>query len=306
MNAIVSPEVAPELLAAGFDWSEGPVWIADGAFLLFSDVPQNRMYRWAEGDTAATIFLDPSGLTSSDPWTGSGGSNGLTLDADGYLVIAQHGDRRVSRLDQKPGQLRSLGQATFTTIADRFQGNRLQSPNDVVFGPNGDLYFTDPPYGLEGGDDSELRELEFNGVYRVSADGEVHLLDDLLSRPNGIAFSPDGKTMYVSNSDPDYAVWIAYDVDDGGSVANRRVFFDASSWTATKPGLPDGLKVDSLGNIFATGPGGVLVFAPDGRHVGTIVTGTAVANCAFGDDGRTLYMTSDDYLTRIRVLTGAS
>src|SRR5690606_18095256 len=191
-----------------------------------------------------------------------------------------------------------------TTLADRYEGKRLNSPNDAVFRSNGDLYFTDPPYGLRGLNDSPLKELPYNGVYRLSADGELTLLTDELSFPNGIAFSPDEKTLYVANSDPNRAIWMAYDVNDDGTISNGRVFFDATPWVkAGRRGAPDGMKVDRSGNLFATGPGGLVVLSPDGTHLGTIVTGQATSNCAFGDDGSTLYITADNLLLRVRLNT---
>ena len=192
----------------------------------------------------------------------------------------------------------------FETVADRYDGKRFNSPNDVVVRANGDVYFTDPIYGLEGHEKDPKREIPWSGVYRKSAAGPVTLLDKTLTFPNGLAFSPDGKTLYVSQSDPARAIWMAYDVDDAGGVRNGRVFFDATALAkAGKKGLPDGMKIDLAGNLFATGPGGVLVFSPAGKHLGTIVTGEPTANCAFGDDGRTLYMTANDKLTRIKLRT---
>jgi gluconolactonase len=192
-------------------------------------------------------------------------------------------------------------EASFTTIADRYDGMRFSSPNDAVFDSRGTLYFTDPPYGLPEGPGDPTQETPFHGVYRLGVDGEVTLLTDELSRPNGIALSPDEKTLYVANSDPERAIWMAYDLLPSGRIANGRVFFDATDLVGESPGLPDGLKVDAAGNLFATGPGGVLVFSPDGRHLGTIRTTQATANCAFDEDGATLYMTADGYLLRIRL-----
>jgi gluconolactonase len=190
----------------------------------------------------------------------------------------------------------------FTTLADRYDGMRFSSPNDAVFDANGTLYFTDPPYGLPEGTGDPTRETPYNGVYRLGTDGEVTLLTDELSRPNGIGLSPDESTLYVANSDPERAIWMAYDLLPSGTVANGRVFFDATNLvSAENRGLPDGLKVDAAGNLFATGPGGVLVFSPDGRHLGTIRTTQATANCAFGEGGKTLYMTADSYLLRLRL-----
>ncbi len=207
----------------------------------------------------------------------------------------QHGDRRVARLNPDD---------TFTTIADRYEGKRLNSPNDGVFKSNGDLYFTDPPYGLEKGVNDPRRELDFQGVFRVSPDGKVTLLTKELSRPNGIAFAPDEKTLYVANSDPNHAVWMAYPVKDDGTLGAGRVFADVTRWVSQeKPGLPDGMKVDVRGNLFATGPGGLHVFAPDGTHLGTFATGVATANCAWGDDGSTLYITANHDLARVRLKT---
>jgi gluconolactonase len=281
-------------LASGFDWSEGPVWIKDGGYLLFSDVPSNTVYRWKEGE-GVSVFLKPSGYTGSTPRAGEPGSNGLTTDSQGRLVLCEHGDRRIGRVE-KDGR--------HVTLADKFNGKRFNSPNDLVYKSNGDLYFTDPPYGLEKNVDDPKKEIPFQGVYRLKPNGELTLLTDQMSRPNGLAFSPDEKTLYVANSDPLHAVWMAYDVKPDGTIANGRVFFDATSLVGpNKKGLPDGMKVDKAGNLFATGPGGVFVFSPAGKHLGTINTGEATANVAWGGDGTMLYITADMFICRIKTKT---
>lgn len=295
-DAIVSPQARIEVLAEGFDWAEGPVWVPEGEYLLFSDVPRNRIYRWRAGE-GHRIWLEPSGYTGEVPRGGEPGSNGLRLDHDGRLLLCQHGDRRVARLATPLAAPRPR----FTTLADRFEGRRFNSPNDLALHSDGSVYFTDPPYGLAAGPQDPSRELEYTGVFRLDPDGAVSLLTRELSRPNGIAFSPDEKTLYVANSDPERAVWIAHVVLPDGSITDGRVFFDATAWVPERPGLPDGLEVDRHGNLFATGPGGVLVLSPDGRHLGTIRTTRPTANCAFGDDQRTLYMTADDLLLRLRL-----
>ena len=297
MDTLVPPGAALEILADGFEWSEGPVWVGDA--VLFSDIPPNAIYRWSEAD-GLMLFLQPSGYTGDTPRGGESGSNGLALDSQGNLVLAQHGDRRIARLAvplESPA-------SEFATLADRHDGKRFNSPNDMAYHSRGSLYFTDPPYGLEQRMNDPAKEIDFQGVYRLDTDGKVTLLDSTLTRPNGIAFSPDEQTLYVANSDPENPVWVAYDVDAEGYAANRRVFFDAAHLAAEgRPGLPDGLKVDISGNLFATGPGGVLVLSPNGEHLGTLNTGQATSNCAFGDDGSTLFVTADMYLLRIRLST---
>jgi gluconolactonase len=293
-DQIVPTDAKVERLAEGFDWSEGPVWDRRKQALLFSDVPRNRVFRWQEGK-GVTVFLNPSGYTGRIPRGGEPGSNGLLIDSDGKLVLCQHGDRRVARLESD---------GSFKTLADRYQGKRFNSPNDGVYRSNGDLYFTDPPYGLLGLNKDPNKELDFNGVYRISSkDGSVTLLTKELTFPNGIAFSPDEKTLYVANSDPKKAIWMAFPVHDDGLLGDGRVFFDATSLVATRKGLPDGMKVDQSGNVFATGPGGVFVFSPDGTHLGTFATGEATGNCCWGEDGSSLFITADMYLGRVRVKT---
>jgi gluconolactonase len=282
-----------EKLAEGYDWAEGPVWIPKEQHLLFSDVPQNVVYRWKEGE-GASEFLRPSGFTGEAEPEREPGSNGLVLDRLGRLVLCQHGDRRVSRLGVD---------GNFEELVSSYEGKRFNSPNDAVYHSNGDLYFTDPPYGLTGLNESPLKELDFNGVYRLTEDGELSLLTDELTFPNGIAFSPDEKTLYVAVSDRENPVIMAYDVVTDGSIENGRVFFDTKPWSEELPGMPDGLKVDTDGNVFATGPGGVNVFSPDGTFLGRFNTGVATANCGWGDAGRTLYITADSFLCRVQLST---
>jgi gluconolactonase len=292
-DELVPEDAVIEQLAEGFDWSEGPVWIPNDGFLVFSDVPQNVAFKWEEG-SGISEFLRPSGFTGKGESGREPGSNGLLLDFEHRLILCQHGDRRVSRL--KPDN-------SFEELVSGYEGMRFNSPNDAVLKSNGDLYFTDPPYGLTGLNESPLKELDFNGVYRLSASGELTLLTSELTFPNGIAFSPDENTLYVAVSDPDNPVIMAFDVTADGLIENGRVFFDTSPWAENLPGLPDGLKVDQKGNVFATGPGGVNVFDPEGTFLGRFNTGVATANCGWGDDGSTLYITADAYLCRVKLRT---
>jgi gluconolactonase len=297
LDQLIAPDARVEILAEGYDWSEGPLWIPGGKFVLFSDIPPNQIHRWQEG-AGAKLYLSPSGYTGTAPRGGEVGSNGLTLDRQGRLVLAQHGDRRIARMDaplDNPAP-------RFVTIADRYQGKRFNSPNDLVFKSNGDLYFTDPAYGMEKQWEDPKREMDYAGVFRVAADGTVTLLTRDMTRPNGLAFSPDEKTLYVAQSDEKAAIWRAFDVKPDGTLDSSRVLLDATSMVGpAKPGLPDGFKIDTAGNLWATGPGGVLVITPEGKHLGTIVTGQSTSNCAFGDDGRTLYITADMYLMRVKL-----
>lgn len=298
LDELVDPKATIEVLAGGYDWTEGPVWVRDGNYLLFSDIPPNRIHKWKEGE-GASLYLTPSGYTGTEKRGGEVGSNGLILDRGGRLLLAQHGDRRIARMEAPV----SAPQPKYATVADRYEGARFNSPNDLVQHSNGDIYFTDPAYGLEKQWDDPKREMNYAGVFRVSKDGKVTLLTRDMTRPNGLAFSPDERRLYVAQSDPDAAIWRVFDVKADGTLENSRILFDATSMVKARKGLPDGLKIDEKGNLFATGPGGVLVLSPEGRHLGTIMTGQATSNCAFGDDGRTLYMTADDYLMRVTLKT---
>jgi gluconolactonase len=296
-HAVVAADARIEKIADGFTWAEGPAWIAgtdDGGFLLFTDVPENTLYRWSEAD-GLSVFLKPSGYAGPDTDAlREAGANGLFAEPGGSVLLADSGSRVVARLDPRTRRK--------TTLAASFDGKRFNSPNDLVRRSDGTVFFTDPPYGLKGLDESPVKELPFNGVYRLDPDGGVHLLDDGLRFPNGIALSPDERTLYVANSDPDRPIWMAYTLSADGAVHDKRVFADASDLVGdANPGLPDGMAVATDGTLFATGPGGVIVFAPNGKRLGRIETGTAVANCAFGDDGRTLYLASDAFIARVRV-----
>jgi len=292
---IIDPEAKVEIIAEGFDWSEGPLWI-DGLGLLFSDIPPNKIYLWTE-ETGAEVFLNPSGYTGTIQRGGEVGSNGLLLDSEGKLVLCQHGDRRIARMmssynDPKP---------EYETVVGNYQGKKLNSPNDACFSSNGTLYFTDPPYGLEKSMDDPLKELSFQGVYKYSKTGDLTLLTEEMTRPNGIAFSPDEKTLYVANSDPAKAIWMKFMLNEERLIESQGVFHDATSLVGEEAGLPDGLKVDGNGNIFATGPGGVWIFNSEGSVLGKIKTGQATSNCAIGNDGKVLYITADMYVMMVKL-----
>jgi gluconolactonase len=302
LDALVPPGSTIEVLAMGFAWAEGPVWVPDdrgglpAGSLLFSDIPHNRVHRWNSKD-GVSVFLEPAGFTGPAAYGRERGSNGLTLDREGRLISCEHGDRRVSRLERDGGKV---------TLADRFDGKRFNSPNDAAVHSSGAIYFSDPPYGLPKQMDDPRRELDWCGVYRVTPAGDVTLLCRTMTRPNGLAFSPDETLLYVAQSDPKAPLWKVFRVQPNGMLDEGRTFFDASALLAGRKGLPDGLRVDRAGNLFATGPGGVLVFAPDGTHLGTLLTGQATANCAFDSEGTTLYITADSLLCRVRLTPAAA
>ena len=293
-RSILASDAAMEVLGEGHDWTEGPVWVASESMLLYSDIPPNSIFKWKEGE-GTSLFLKPSGFTEALERKGEPGSNGLLLNSKNELILCQHGDRRIAKYlgtfdDPKP---------SYATVIDRYGGKRFNSPNDATFAADGTLFFTDPPYGLEGNVNDPLKEIPFQGVYRLDGDGSLSLLTDQMSRPNGIALSTDERVLYVANSDPERAVWMAYQLDDKNNIADGRVFFDATDLVGKEKGLPDGLKVHPNGMIFATGPGGVWIFSPEGQVLAKLKTGEATANCAFDDKHRFLFITADMYLLRV-------
>ena len=302
IDGIVPADARIEQIASGHDFTEGPIYFREG-HLLYSDVPQNTIYKWTP-DGAVSVFLKPSGYYGNDAPPGAFiGSNGLTLDSQGRLIICEHGNGRVTRREHA---------GSLTVLADKFQGRRLNSPNDAVFKSDGALYFTDPPYGFPQQDEDPKKELKFNGVYRLQ-DDKLQLLTKDLSRPNGLAFSPDERHLYIANSDPVRKICMRYRVQADGSLGSGEVFFDLTN--QQEDGLPDGLKVDTNGNVYATGPGGVWIFSPDGKHLGTIKPPETPANCHWGKytddsesaylspaaDANTLYMTARKGVYRIRL-----
>ncbi len=288
LDALVPLDANIQKLASGFTFTEGPVWDKRTDVLYFSDVRDNTIYSWRE-DEGVSVFIQPVFAEETDH--PSVGSNGLTLDSEGRLILMEHGYRRVSRLEANGER---------TTLVDNYRGNRLNSPNDVAWHTNGWLYFTDPPYGMAGLENDPARELDYNGIYRLSPEGEIQLLERNQTRPNGLVFSPDEETLYVANSDAENKVWYAYTVIHG-IIGNPRIVYDVNDQSGDGPA--DGMKVDIEGNIFATGPGGVWVFDPDGTHLGTIKPSEVPANVAWGDDGSTLYMTARTGLYRVRLST---
>jgi len=274
-------------ITGGF--GEGPLWMHQG-YLLFSDIPGNAI-RKLSPDGKLSVFRKPSGYDGKDAPPGAYvGANGLTLDKQGRLIVCEQGNRRVTRLE-KDGKV--------TVLADHYEGKRFSSPNDVVVKSDGSVYFTDPPHGLAKEDDDPAKELKFNGVYRV-AGGKVQLLTTALTRPNGIAFTPDEKYLYVGNSSAQRRMWMRFEVQPDGGLANGKIFVDVNS--SPEEGVPDGMKVDKKGNIYATAPGGLWVMTPEGKHIGTIVLPSAPSNCNWGDrDGKTLYITTGAGVFRVRL-----
>jgi len=289
----VDPNAPIEILAKGFYWSEGPLWVDELQAILFSDVPANKIYQWNEKDSL-TVYLESAGHTGEENKDSDKGPNGLILTRENKLLLCQHGDRRIARLDddlKKP-------QPQFITIADTYKGKKFNSPNDLTMDRAGTIYFTDPPYGLP---ENKTGAIGINGVFKVSPNKEVSLLVDSLTMPNGIGLSPDEQTLYINQSDPNNPVLYRYEIAESGVLENGKVIFDFRAFAKDARGLPDGLKVHPSGHIFATGPGGVHVISPEGKHLAVIKTGKATANCAFDTGQQYLYMTTTDWLMRVRL-----
>ena len=283
-----------EILAKGFEWSEGPVWVDKINSVLFSDVPENKIYKWNENE-GLSVYIEASGYSGKVPTSKKDGSNGLILNSKNELLVCMHGDREIAKLTK-------WGSGEFETVINKFQGKLFNSPNDMVFTKNGDLIFTDPPYGLKNRNSDKLKELKINGVYKLTTDGEVILLVDNLTYPNGVALSNDDKIMYVNVSDSSNPRIMAYDIDKE-TINNERIFFDGRKLAEKNVGLFDGIKIHPDGTIFSTGPGGVLIINKDGTHLGTIKTVERTANCAFDSAYEYLYMTTDMFLTRVKLKT---
>ena len=286
---IVDQAAPSRLLGEGYQWAEGPAWDAERQSLYFTDVPANLAYRWS-ATNGVESFLEPSGV---EPELAQGmreaGANGLLMGKSGELLICNHGRRAVEAMDLQTGQRRIL--------ASEFAGRRFNSPNDLIEADDGTIYFTDPPYGLEGLDASPLKQMEHNGVYRISPNGEVSRIVEDMSFPNGVALSADQSALYIAQSDPDAPLVRKLDLaGDKGS----RLWFDARPYMKGHAGLPDGMAVSRSGHVFLAGPGGVLVIDTSARCLGRIATGRATANCAFGEDGRTLFITAQNRLLAVR------
>jgi len=294
LTSILDTTAAIEIIATGHEWTEGPLWIEKESMLLYSDIPRNKIYKWTAKDGAG-VYLDSAGYTGAKPRGGELGSNGLLLNAAGQLVLCQHGNRQMAVMDAPIDSPKPK----FKPLAASFEGRRFNSPNDATFRSNGDLFFTDPPYGLEGYVDDPEKELPFQGVFKMS-NGQVSLLTDSITRPNGIALINNEKTLLVANSDGPKAFWYLYDLDEKDSLTNPRLLLDARPFQGEGvKGGPDGLKVDAGGNIFATGPGGVFIFNASGKLLARIKIPEACSNVALTADGKTLFITADMHVLRI-------
>lgn len=296
LDSIISSDAKPEIIADSLDWSEGPLWVEKYKMLLFSDVPQNIIYKWTE-EKGKEVYLTPSGYTDTAKRGGEMGSNGLTLDNDGNLILTQCGNREIALMNaplDKPA-------ANFKSIAIAYYGKKFNSPNDVIVSSIGEVYFTDPPYGLEKNMNDPKKEIPFQGVYKIKRTGEVVLLLDSITRPNGILLLPGEKTLLVSNSDPAKPNWYAFDLTSGDSLTNGRIFYSTTGSEKGLKGLPDGMKVDKAGNLFATGPGGVWIFNKTGKLAGKIRVPDATSNCSLSADEKTLFVTNDMYVLRVKM-----
>jgi gluconolactonase len=292
---LIDPDAEIEVIGEGFEWTEGPLYIAEGDYLLFSDIPNNTVFK-INADGKVSTYLKPSGYLGAGKYGNEPGSNGLLLSPKGELVLLQHGERRVAKMTAPLNNPKP----EYVALVDSYQGKRFNSPNDGVFDSKGNLYFTDPPYGLPKQMEDPNKELDFQGVYCLTISGEIVLLDSL-TRPNGIALSPDESILYVAVSDPKHAVWYQYDVIEAREITNKRIFYDVTHLNGQEgeQGLPDGMKMHSSGHLFATGPAGLFIFDPHGKPIARIRTGQATANCTFSSDEKRLFITADDYVLQV-------
>lgn len=295
LDAILSSDAQAEIISEGYQWSEGPLWVESQKMLLFSDVPRDTIFKWTEKNRKE-VYLTPSGYSDTVKRGGEMGSNGLILDKDGRLVLCQHGNRQMARMDaplDKPAP-------KFTPLANLYKGKKFNSPNDAVYNSKGELFFTDPPYGLEKQMQDTKKEIPFQGVFKVKTNGEVLLVTDSLTRPNGIAFFPGEKTLIVANSDPEKPNWYVFDVD-GDTFSNGRIFYSAANRDKSWKGLPDGLKIDKNGNVFASGPGGIWIFNKEAKLLGRYKLPDPCSNCALSTDEKTLFITNDGYVLKLKL-----
>ena len=292
MLAIIDSTAQVEKLADGMTWAEGPVWVNDGNFLLYSDTRQNIIYQWSEAN-GLQEFIKPAGFEGPGTYSEEQGTNGLLVNKEGFLIACDHGNRRIAKIDLKTKKKE--------TLVDSWQGKKFNSPNDICQHPNGDYYFTDPPYGLPGREnDTETKEIAENGVYKVNAKGEATQVISNLARPNGIVISPDGKTLFVALSDGNNPFIMAYDIKEDGLLSEGRIFFDFKKQFPGESLAADGIKMDKNGNMFAAAGDGVVVINPSGKPIGRIRSTVHTANCAFATDGY-LYLTSTDQLLRVKL-----
>jgi len=297
LDSILSPGAKPEIIAEGMGWAEGPLWMEENKMLLFSDVTADTIYQWTE-EKGKQVYLTPSGYTDTLKRGGEMGSNGLTTDNQGNLLLCQCGNRQIAKMNASITDPKAL----YTSLAKDYHGEKFNSPNDLICNSKGEIFFTDPPYGLEKNMDDPKKEIPFQGVYKIKKSGEVILLVDSLTRPNGIVLLPGEKTLLIANSDPDKPNWYAYDLGDSDRLINGRIFYSAAGSDKQLKGLPDGMKADKSGNLFAAGPGGIWIFSNQGKLIGKIIIpGIPVSNCALSGDEKTLYITNDMNVLRVKM-----
>jgi gluconolactonase len=298
-TAIINTRASIELIGKHYKWSEGPVWVPAQKMLLFSAVRENKIYRWNGTDTPV-LYLTPSGYTDTAYRNGENGSNGLALDKDGKLLLCQSGNRQVVRMNASLDSPKP----SFIVLAKDFHGKKFNSPNDLVADSRNNIYFTDPIYGLPKQESDPTRELNFEGVYRISSSGKLSLLIDSISRPNGIALSLDEKTLYIGSSD-NHTKWYAYQLDSSGNIKSGKILLDGYEMKEKAINMKtgaDGFKIDHYGNIFSSGPDGINIISPEGKLLGLIrIYNKQTSNCAFNEKKDVLYITADDWVLKVNL-----